>query len=166
MIGSRIDLIDAPVIGLAQCQPAGSEAGVALARANQHAQRGGGAGRTDVGGRGPEVDIVRCGGLARRPGERCAAVDVGRLVGGTGSLGGVGPAHQLVGDAVEMYAVVVVVREELHLHVGVIGGVGIVEVMGPARVELDVQGVGEDAVVSPVAPERDRAGRAGRAQAR
>ncbi len=67
VVGSRIHFVDAPVIDLAECEPAWFEHRVDLVLTDEDTSRISPAGIVDVGETRPEIHIVRRSVLARRP---------------------------------------------------------------------------------------------------
>jgi len=90
VVRGGIDLIDAPVVGLAQFQPNGRliTAGV-LALADQHTERIGPVGAVDVSKRGAEVHVVLGRAVLCLPGQLRPPGDVHRTMGRAGITGSV-----------------------------------------------------------------------------
>jgi len=106
IVGRRVDLVDAPVVGLTQVES--RRAGdrivrrVGLALADQHAQRIGPAGGVDVVGGCAEVNIMCRRERARRPAQHDVTCHVDGLVGRDGVGGEFGLHPDALHDIVEL----------------------------------------------------------------
>ncbi len=148
------DFVDTPIVGLAKIEPAGVECGLALALANEF--RIGGGSRHDGLARDAEIDVVRLGGLICLPGEHGIVKDIGRAVGRARENRTARRAGHFIAQGIDVNAVVVVIGEVVEGHIGVVCDEGVVQIVGAAAIDLDVDRIGQISVVPAVCLAGDR----------